>query len=273
MQYRARTMQIYSKHLVYIRHIFSIYARLIVPSPPRPPLWFMDSNDPDRSYALASRRKGIYPKGSPTLPGRVQTRIPISLNRQRLVQVALWSFFFFNASTRRSWVILWGIGVREHSYFFSPRTCTREKSVRFSLYLRGRGSILFRKIGCRQALRVAQRCVTCRLTLYCRGNGCSDPMFHSNITARRQIRSAIGVKRLEGRTERGLCSDDIASRVWILAGDTMYPSYLRECTFWRIKRDKIANMCSFYFEKYFKSVQWAFFNSICWNCSLPFFLT
>lgn len=96
--------------------------------------------------------------------------------------------------------------------FFRANVHSRKKAVRFPLSSRKREYSLSKNRLCRssrQALRLAPRCVTCRLTLYCRGNGYSDPTFHSNITVRRQIRLAIGVKRLEGRTERGLCSDDI----------------------------------------------------------------
>lgn len=161
-------------------------ARLIV----FPPLWFLDSYDPDRSYALTSHSGEEFIEG---LTDATWKGPDSNSNLAKSAPPSGTPLFFFNASTRRSWVIR-GTGVREHSYF-SARMCTREKSVRFFLLRRKKSFFSLEKsaVALRQALRVALRCVTCRLTLYCRGNGCSDTMFHGNITIRRQIRSAIGV--------------------------------------------------------------------------------
>lgn len=136
---------------------------------------------------------------SPTRPGRVQPRIPISLNRRRPLQ--RWHSDFFIASTRRSWVMRGRLrtGAREHSYFLRANGVhSRGRFVLFfapkkffSLFFSGTTSI-------RQARRVASRRVASRhvptsADLHCRGNECSATAFHSNITVWRRVRLAIGV--------------------------------------------------------------------------------
>lgn len=123
-------------------------ARLIV----FPPLWFMDSYDPDRSYALTSHSEEEFIEG---LTDATWKGPDSNSNLAKSAPPSGTPLFFFNASTRRSWVIR-GTGVREHSYF-SARMCTREKSVRFFLLRRKKRIFFFRKIGCRTSTGAARR--------------------------------------------------------------------------------------------------------------------
>lgn len=142
----------------------------------------MDSYNLDRSYALGLQWKGIYQElaYSPMRPGRVQTRIPIPLNRRRPLQVALW-FFLTRPPSSHKWYE-WPTLANTHIF---PRARTPARSARAFPSPREKGALFFSEnwqFDRRSASRrVALRRVTCRLTLYCRGNGHSATVFHSNI--------------------------------------------------------------------------------------------